>query len=163
MMLAPFSHFILLLLLFAIPRTRAQRVPQSYYPRCRCKPTDSCWPTDRQLRAFSASLSNPLVNIRPIGAACRDPTFDATRCAEVMTNQFNGTWRSDQIGAAIYPDGEFAAFGAENCDISGPRSAPCAQGNVPLLGVNVSSIGDIRRAVVFAGRHNLKLVVKNSG
>ena len=162
-MLAPFSHFILLLLLFAIPRTRAQRVPQSYYPRCRCKPTDSCWPTDRQLQAFSASLSNPLVNIRPIGAACRDPTFDATRCAEVTTNQFNGTWRSDQIGAAIYPDGEFAGFGAENCDISGPRSAPCAQGNVPLLGVNVSTVGDIRRAVVFAGRHNLKLVVKNSG
>ena len=80
-----------------------------------------------------------------------------------MANQFNGNWRSDQIGAAIYPDGEEAGFGAQNCSLASPEAFPCEQGNVPVIGVNVSTVGDVRRAVVFAATHNLKLVVKNTG
>jgi hypothetical protein len=40
---------------------------------------------------------------------------------------------------------------------------PCTQGSVPVIGVDARSVGDIQAAVKFAVKHNLRLVVKNTG
>ena len=40
---------------------------------------------------------------------------------------------------------------------------PCGQGSVPPIGVDARSESDVRTAVNFAKKHNLKLVVKGTG
>lgn len=43
------------------------------------------------------------------------------------------------------------------------KSIPCAQGRISLYAAEVESAKHIQEVVSFASRHNLKLVVKNSG
>jgi len=43
------------------------------------------------------------------------------------------------------------------------RSDVCNQGRVPVIGVNATTVEDIKQAVKFAARHNLKVKVKNTG
>lgn len=51
----------------------------------------------------------------------------------------------------------------EQCYIETPQSTPCKQGRIPLLSVKVKEAKHIQEAVKFAAKHNLKLVIKNSG
>jgi hypothetical protein len=49
------------------------------------------------------------------------------------------------------------------CGIDTPRNATCPQGLVPTYAVAAENAGDVSKAVNFAQKHNLKLVVKNTG
>ncbi|KAG8731948.1 hypothetical protein FRC10_001325 [Ceratobasidium sp. 414] len=49
------------------------------------------------------------------------------------------------------------------CSINTPRNATCEQGFVPTYSVAAKDGSDVSKAVVFAGKHKLKLVVKNTG
>lgn len=39
----------------------------------------------------------------------------------------------------------------------------CEQGNVPVIGVDARTVRDIQAAVQFAVKHDLRLVIKNTG
>jgi hypothetical protein len=49
------------------------------------------------------------------------------------------------------------------CYLNTTLRVPCTQGSVPIIGVNATTPEDVKAAVQFAVRHNLKLVVKNTG
>ncbi|KAG9082944.1 hypothetical protein FRC06_004762, partial [Ceratobasidium sp. 370] len=49
------------------------------------------------------------------------------------------------------------------CSINTPRNVTCEQGFVPTYSVAAKDRSDVSKAVVFAGKHRLKLVVKNTG
>ena len=49
------------------------------------------------------------------------------------------------------------------CYLNTTITGACEQGSVPVIGVDVRSVGDIQAAVTFAVQQNLKLVVKNTG
>ncbi|EIN04698.1 FAD-binding domain-containing protein [Punctularia strigosozonata HHB-11173 SS5] len=132
-------------------------------PRCRCTPKEPCWPSASEQAAFSASLSHPLLTVRPIGYPCHLPHYDAAECANVLANYQNGTWRANQPGASEYVNAEELGFGAQSCLPEAPLITPCDQGNVPVLGVNASTASDVQKTVNFAAHHNLKLIIKNSG
>ncbi|KAJ9651527.1 hypothetical protein H2198_009195 [Neophaeococcomyces mojaviensis] len=51
----------------------------------------------------------------------------------------------------------------DQCYINTTVEAPCQQGYVPQYSVNASSIKDIQTAVRFANKHDLYLVIKNTG
>ena len=53
--------------------------------------------------------------------------------------------------------------GKQRCAFEAPRSAPCHQGQVSILGVQVESVQDVQKAVKFASDHNLRIAVKSSG
>ena len=43
------------------------------------------------------------------------------------------------------------------------ESTACDQGNIPRFYVNVSSVSDVQKALIFATKHSVPVVVKNSG
>lgn len=53
--------------------------------------------------------------------------------------------------------------GKHQCTIQAPRSASCAQGRVSVLGIQAETVEDVQKAVCFAVKWNLRLVVKSSG
>ncbi|KAK7051653.1 hypothetical protein VNI00_004632 [Paramarasmius palmivorus] len=62
----------------------------------------------------------------------------------------------------------FQAFISSNgtisaCYLDTSLGAPCEQGSIPPVGVDARSVGDIQAAVRFAAKHNLRLVIKNTG
>ena len=53
--------------------------------------------------------------------------------------------------------------GTQRCAFEAPKSSPCRQGSVAVLGVQVESVADIQKAVKFAAQHKLRIAVKSSG
>jgi hypothetical protein len=127
-----------------------------------------CWPNQADFYALSARLSQPLINVHPIGEVCFEPFFDADACT-VSQQRFNdGLWRTDQPGAGINSNWE-AADGATSSCFGGnatwaaPRNGTCDQGRVPVIGVNATTPQDVIEGVKFAAQHNLRVVIKNTG
>jgi FAD/FMN-containing dehydrogenase len=136
-----------------LSRLRALAVPPF------CEPTQACWPTPAQWDAFNASVGGTLLLPAPEGKPCvADPASPA--CAAVAANWTNASWRRIQPGAAQYPFYEADGDTGANCYEPGK---PCAQGDVPPYGVRARSAADVGAALVFAGKHNLRVVVKSSG
>ena len=49
------------------------------------------------------------------------------------------------------------------CGIDTPRNVACPQGLVPTYAVAAENAEDVSKAVKFAQKYNLKLVIKNTG
>lgn len=61
--------------------------------KCRCYPSQSCWPTPAQWAALNGSVSGRLVATVPLGSPCHDPTYNATVCKSL---QENWLWPQEQ-------------------------------------------------------------------
>ncbi|KAJ3509924.1 hypothetical protein NLJ89_g4956 [Agrocybe chaxingu] len=134
--------------------------------QCRCLYGQSCWPNQSAFAALSRQISQPLINPVPPASACYPASSPSGDCAAVLTNFQDGLWRADQPGAMQSP--AFETYTLPNGTIEGCYSnttlgLPCLQGNVPPVGVDARTVGDVQAAVVFAKKNNLRLVIKNSG
>ncbi|KAF4613051.1 hypothetical protein D9613_010701 [Agrocybe pediades] len=136
---------------------------------CKCMPGDACYPTSQQWDQFSSRLSRPLVrDQRPLGAVCfRDSGEFNYRACSYRTRRINDPiYRAGLSNAAQFTTFEALVNGTtvQQCDFSGPMAnGTCFQGRVPPNAVNVTNAADVQEAVRFASRHNLRLIVRNSG
>lgn len=129
---------------------------------CRCLPNQPCWPSADTWQTFNTAVGGRLIVTTPPARACHSPFYDFGKCPEIQKGYFEDTWRQLQPGAMSYTNWE--TYKGEGC--LGTRSflsPPCHQGAVPLYTVNASSIADIQETVKFAAKHNLRLVIKNTG
>ncbi|KAF9443164.1 hypothetical protein P691DRAFT_680098 [Macrolepiota fuliginosa MF-IS2] len=150
-----------------LPSILAQTPTSADATDCRCVYGQSCWPSEQDFNSLSAQLSVPLIRPVPPASACYPVGNPSGDCSNVQQNWFNGTWRSDQPGAY-----EFTNFGTytnsangsiSGCYLNTTLGLPCEQGSVPPIGVDVRTVEDVQAAVRFAGNHNLRMVVKNTG
>ena len=131
---------------------------------CRCTFGSACWPSDSDFQVLASKLSQPLIYPIPPATPCYNPA--AGNCTEVQAGWVNGIWRSDQSGAAQETNWETYTFPngtIQGCYLNTALGFPCQQGSVPVLGVDAIKPSDIQEAVKFAGDHNLRLVIKNTG
>jgi hypothetical protein len=64
-----------------------------------------------------------------------------------------------------YPNFETFSFANRSigaCYMNATLEIPCQQGSVPIIGVDARSVS-VQAAVKFAVKHNIGLVVKNTG
>ena len=73
------------------------------YSRCRCLPTDSCWPKPSEWASFNESVSGSLIAVKPVASPCHDPTFDQAACDDTKANYKLSVWRGSFPGQ--YPLG----------------------------------------------------------
>ncbi|KAG7095769.1 hypothetical protein E1B28_006474 [Marasmius oreades] len=133
---------------------------------CKCPYGDACWPSDSEFEHLSSQISQPIIRPTPPQAVCYPASNPSGNCTDVQTNIFNGNWVSDRAGA--YQNINFQAYISPNgtvssCYLNATLGFPCEQGNIPPIGVDARSAADIQAAVRFAAKHNLRLVVKNTG
>jgi hypothetical protein len=134
-------------------------------PNCRCLFGEDCWPGDADFSALAFGLSQPLLHPLPTASVCYS-SLGPGNCSEAQKQTANGFWRSDQVGGMqcpdfesyIHPDGTVSG-----CYINTTLAFPCSQGSVPVVGVDARTVQDVQAAVNFASKHNLRLVVKNTG
>ncbi|KAK9848861.1 hypothetical protein MYU51_015131 [Penicillium brevicompactum] len=130
---------------------------------CRCQPSEPCWPSENAWARLNASTGGNLVKITPFASPCHDPTFDAADCAVVKNNTHSSSYRSSQPAALQWANWEAWPEKQEECFVESSQATPCQQGRVSLLSVKAKSAKHVQEAVKFAARHNVKLVIKNSG
>ena len=131
---------------------------------CRCTSASGCWPSDPEFETLASKVSRPLIRPIPPATSCYDSATG--NCTDAIANWYNGIWRSDQPGAAEFTNYETYTFPngtIQGCYLDTTLGIPCQQGNVPVVGVDARTPKDIQRAVRFAGKHNLRLVIKNTG
>ncbi|KAL1914396.1 uncharacterized protein VTP21DRAFT_8914 [Calcarisporiella thermophila] len=129
--------------------------------KCRCLPSDECWPDATAWERFNASVGGRLVAPLPPAYRCHDPHYDELACNEAKRRWADPFWRSQQAGALQWENWE--SDGNAGCALHSNRSTPCLQGRISAYAVNVSSAADVQRTVEFAARQNLRLVIKNTG
>ena len=131
---------------------------------CRCTSGSDCWPSDSEFQSLASKVSQPLVHPIPPATSCYDSA--AGNCTDAIAGWHNGIWRSDQSGAAEHTNRETYTFPngtIHGCYLNTSLGIPCQQGSVPVIGVDARTPSDIQEAVRFAGKHNLRLVIKNTG
>jgi len=131
---------------------------------CRCTSGSGCWPSDSEFQILASKVSQPLIRPVPPATPCYDSA--AGNCTDVTANWDDSVWRSDRPGAAEYfnyetytlPNGTI-----QGCYLNTTLGIPCQRGSVPVIGVDARTPEDIQEAVIFARKHNLRLVIKNTG
>ncbi|KAH9896809.1 FAD-binding domain-containing protein [Cubamyces lactineus] len=146
---------------------------QESSPRCRCLYGDLCWPSEAEFAQLESELSRPLVMPTPLALPCYLATTPYTQsnsssvCSTITANWDNGTFRSGHPGTMEAPNFETFITPAGQlhaCFLNTTLGAQrCEQGSVPVVGVEAHTVNDIQVAVRFAARHNLRLVIKNTG
>nr|VWO95895.1 N/A [Ganoderma boninense] len=132
---------------------------------CRCLYGDPCWPSQQEFDQLASQVSQPLIHPIPPASQCYTSP-NSSECIAVTQGWFDGNWRSNQSGAMqnvnyeayIFPNGTIDA-----CYLNTTLGAPCKQGSVSVIGVDARTVEDVQAAVVFAAKHDLRLVVKNTG
>jgi len=132
----------------------------SAHARTYCMFGQTCWPSDREWAAFNATVSGRLITIVPPAAVCHGARYNESLCSAARANWTVGPWRADQPGASQETNWE---NGNSRCFIDTPREDVCEQGLVPVIGVAAENTQHIQKAVKFAAKKNLYVVVKNTG
>lgn len=148
-------------LLLSLLATAAIGAPQP--DRCRCRPSDTCWPSAKEWSALNNTIHGNLVAVRPVASACHQAEYNADACKVATDLWTNSVWRSSQPGASQWENWEAWPERNQSCFIESPQDTPCQQGRISLYSAKVQSASDIQHAVRFAGSHNLRLVIKNTG
>ena len=104
-----------------------------------------------------------LTSVKPLAYVCHDPNYNEELCAELATVQYNSTFLTSQPGAMQYPNYMTLPEKNETCYIGSERSIPCGQGRAPLYSAGVLTAQHIQEVVRFAVKHNVRLVIKNTG
>ncbi|KAJ5770175.1 uncharacterized protein N7511_002226 [Penicillium nucicola] len=125
---------------------------------CRCFPGDACWPAEDVWSKFNQSIDGRLVKTVPLGKLCHTPNYDAAQCAtlrEGWTVPEEHYESSSSIMAPYFTNG--------TCDPFHPISKPCTLGNYVSYSVNVTTPEQISKALQFATKQNIRVVVRNTG
>ena len=133
---------------------------------CRCLSTDDCWPSQTDFATLQNQLSHPLIHPTPLAAACYPVDAPSANCADVQQNWFDPDFSSDHPGQMQAPNWETFIFPngtIDQCPKNVTLGIPCRQGNVPVLGVDARTPEDIQATLNFSVKHNLRVIVKNTG
>src|SRR6266568_5156529 len=133
---------------------------------CKCLSYQPCWPSASDFSQLASQLSQPLIKPTPPASACYPPSHPSGNCTDVLSHLDDGPYRSNLPGAM--QDTNFESFTFANgtidaCYYNSTLGCPCDQGNIPILGVDARTVSDIQAAVKFSAKHNLRLVIKNTG
>lgn len=128
---------------------------------CRCFPGDACWPSTQDWDVFNATLGGRLIATVPAASVCHYNStylpYDAAACEELLAvwNETKTHYETSYSPMAPW----FANF---SCDPYLPNT-PCTIRPLVRYAVNASSAQDYQTTIEFATKHNIRLVVRNTG
>ncbi|KAH7322508.1 hypothetical protein B0I35DRAFT_499082 [Stachybotrys elegans] len=128
------------------------------HPRCRCLPSDSCWPTNELWDALNTTVDGRLIKVVPIGAKCHDPHYDPEACEALQAQWMNPLLHIESPSSPMQ-----LFFANQSCDPFTPRERPCELGNLVAYAVDASTADHIAATIQFAKQNNVRFVVRNTG
>ncbi|KAG0125332.1 hypothetical protein HOY82DRAFT_493074 [Tuber indicum] len=164
------SNLLGVFALYAVAQTSGQSVEATgaaaSTPDCRCFPGDACWPSTQEWSQLNSTVSGRLIATVPLGAPCHTPNYDATRCQHIKDN-----WHLPEfqhLTVDLCSDGSSSSvmapfYANRSCDPFTPIDSPCQVGAYVRYAVNVTEPADIIAGIKFAGKNNVRLVIRNTG
>ncbi|KAI8294903.1 FAD-linked oxidoreductase apf9 [Colletotrichum sp. SAR 10_98] len=124
-------------------------------------PNDICWPSDKEWGRFNSSVAGNLIQTAPPAAPCyAGPNRDAAACEAVTQGWSTATFQASQPIGYDYPLNSSCPLAQFTANAP---SANCTIGNSPVFAVNVTDEEHISKAVEFAKKNNIRVVIKSTG
>ncbi|KAK4176871.1 hypothetical protein QBC36DRAFT_186446 [Triangularia setosa] len=130
----------------------------SHKQHCKSIPGTPDWPSPASWRRLNESLAGRLLQPSPPGAVChpRQPTYDAAECPNLISNWSKLDYHHTNPVSTYWNNW--------NNDTCLPyQGYPCSGQGYPLFVINATTARDVQLGVQFAKKHNIRLVVKNTG
>ncbi|KAJ5716008.1 FAD binding domain protein [Penicillium malachiteum] len=128
---------------------------------CRCYPGESCWPSAQQWNAFNETIGGKLIPTVPLGSVCHYDSFtpyNAQECA-----QLTSVWDYPITHYTTTSSPMAAWFQNFTCDPYLAPSDSCTLGPFQPYAVNVTNAQDVQETLHFTQKHNIRLVIRNTG
>ncbi|KAI0698162.1 hypothetical protein BC835DRAFT_1405494 [Cytidiella melzeri] len=136
--------------------------------KCKCLPGDPCFPSQAEWDVFGRTLSQPLISHQlPLASVCYNTSsnFNPSLCSARAREDMDAAEIArlpNTLQTVNFED--LVVNGAVlQCPFNPAPGDICHQGRVPSYAINVSTVADVQNTVAFASKHNLHLVVKNTG
>ncbi|KAJ5372965.1 FAD-binding type 2 [Penicillium concentricum] len=130
-------------------------------PTCRCMPQESCWPKDHLWARFNETVDGKLIATVPIASVCHIDsftTYNESQCAQLQSNWGFPATHYESPSSAMAP-----IFTNLSCNPFSSKASPCTIGNYVQYTVNATTAAHVQRTIHFAARHNIRLVIRNTG
>ncbi|KAI9847778.1 MAG: hypothetical protein M1838_000777 [Thelocarpon superellum] len=131
---------------------------QSLTETCKCGPRDACWPDKQAWDELSQDVGGRLIPTVPIGHVCHSPTYNATACVQLQ--QAWDLSDTHETSSSSVMQRWWANF---SCNPFDPPSKPCRIGDYVRYAIDVATEDHIIKGIQFAQRHNIRLVIRNTG
>ncbi|KAL2216000.1 hypothetical protein M432DRAFT_123522 [Thermoascus aurantiacus ATCC 26904] len=125
---------------------------------CRCLPGDPCWPSPDAWSKFNQTIDGRLIKTVPLGSPCHIPEYNAAECETIREGW---QWPQEHYESSSSIMAPFFTNGS--CDPFHPVTQPCTLGNYVAYAVNVSKPEHVSKALAFANKHNIRVVIRNTG
>ncbi|KAL4802481.1 FAD-binding domain-containing protein [Aspergillus unguis] len=125
---------------------------------CRCFPGDHCWPSKETWNTFNDTIGGRLIETTPLGSQCHDPNYNAEICSRLRDE-----WTLPELHYASSSSIMAPFFANDTCDPFHPPRKICTLGNYVSYAVNVSQPDHVITSLDFVKKHNIRLVVRNTG
>ncbi|KAI1105750.1 FAD-binding domain-containing protein [Jackrogersella minutella] len=131
--------------------------------QCRAIPGDQSWPSEADWNDLNQTVHGRLIATIPIAAPCHHlsggvATFNQGACDALRDEwHFPATHIVSPSSPMSYP------FTNNSCSPFTDPDAPCDIGYHVAYTVNATTTSDIQAAVRFVKRHNIRLVIRNTG
>lgn len=136
---------------------------------CRNVPGDPGWPSQAQWAKLNASVDGRLIRTIPPGAPCYQKTYNVAdfkddidvyenaSCTAVQTNWHLPSWHEQSSSSVMQT--YFANNSCNPINVQGD----CGIGSYVQYAINVTGDDDAKAGLKFAQKHNIRLLVRNTG
>ncbi|KAI0896946.1 FAD-binding domain-containing protein [Annulohypoxylon nitens] len=133
---------------------------------CRTIPGDASWPSLADWASLNDTVDGRLVATIPIAAPCHNFFSDSTNIST-----YNQAECAALRDAWFYPETHLPSssspmaysFSNNSCNPWLEQNTSCTIGSHVLYTVNVTDISDLQEGLDFVKRHNIRLVIRNTG
>ncbi|KAJ5963979.1 uncharacterized protein N7479_003855 [Penicillium vulpinum] len=124
-------------------------------------PQDPCWPEHNLWARFNKTVHGRLIATIPIASVCHIDSFapyDKSQCDQLQSNWGFPKTHYENPSSIMAP-----RFTNLSCNPFSSRRSPCTIGNYVQYAVNATDVAHVRETINFAARHNIRLVIRNTG
>jgi hypothetical protein len=102
-------------------------------------------------------VGGKLIATTPVALPCYvGPHYNATACTAVEANWTDASFQANFPIGYSYPH-------TQSCDIPGGNTSTCSIGDSPVYAIEALTREDVIAGVKFAGKNNVRVVVKMTG
>lgn len=133
-------------------------------PNCKLSPADSAWPSTNEWAALNRSIDGVLVKTAPIASSCYpgNPFNSPENCTSVQDKWYYAAHH------AVWPESvDYPIYSNNSCVPKGvtgyAEGKGCNIGGLPQYIVNATTIEHVSKAMSWASKRNIRIVVKGTG
>jgi hypothetical protein len=128
------------------------------HANCKAIPGSPDWPSDSSWSALNRTLGGRLFKPTPPGAVCHpdQPTFNAAICPTVQAEWLTVVFHTEDPVSGVQEN-----WSNDTC--LPYANDTCSGEGYPVYVINATCAEDIKYGIDFAGKHNIRLIVKATG